>query len=108
MPKLNFQDLKSDNPNIKYGFTKKAIALSEKKPPAIYSLLDDFVKLLENENRIFKWSAIMVIGNLSKADKKNKINKLVPRLLHFLKEKEMITAANSIKALGEIAKNKPE
>lgn len=108
MPTLNLKDLESKNPKIKYGCTKTAIALSKKNPKALYSRLDAFVELLNNENRVLKWSAILVIGNLSQADFKNKISKLVPRLLRFLQEKEMITAANSIKALGQIAKYKPE
>jgi len=108
MPVINLKDLESKNPKIKYGCTKKAIAPSEKNPEALYPLWDDFVKLLDSENRILKWSAILVIGNLSQADKKNKISKLLPRLLHFLREKEMITAANSIKALGQIARHQPK
>ncbi|PIY96600.1 MAG: hypothetical protein COY66_03845 [Candidatus Kerfeldbacteria bacterium CG_4_10_14_0_8_um_filter_42_10] len=108
MPIINLKDLESENPKIKYGCTKKAIALSEKNPQALYPMLDDFAKLLDNENRILKWSAIIVVGNLSQADKKNKISKLLPRLFNFLHEKEMITASNSIKALSQIAKYQPK
>lgn len=107
MPTLNLKNLRSEKPEIKYCCAKRAIALSQKEPSALYPQMDVFVKLLDSENHILKWTAIIIIGNLSAADKQNKINKLVPRLVKFLHEKEMITAANSIKALGQIAKNKP-
>lgn len=107
MPKFNPKDFQSDKPKIKYGCAKLAITLSEKKPKMIYPHLDLFIKLLDGENRILKWTAIRVIGNLSQADAKGKINQLMPRLIQFVHDQEMITAANAIKALGVIAHNKP-
>lgn len=108
MTKLNLKDLQSDKPEIKYRSAKQAIALSEKNPKALYPQLNTFVKLLNSENRVLKWVAIIVIGNLAAVDKQNKIDGLIPRLIGFLQEKEMITANNSIKALGKIAGSKPE
>ncbi|MFA6099060.1 MAG: hypothetical protein WCV50_06020 [Patescibacteria group bacterium] len=106
--KLNLNDLKSEKPEIKYHCAKKAIALSEKNPQALYLQIDTFIKLLDGENNVLKWVAIIVIGNLAAADKKNKINRLVPKLIGFLREKSMITANNTIRALGKIAANKPK
>lgn len=107
MSTFNLKNLESKKPEIKYCCAKQAIELSCVKPAALYPRMDVFVKLLDSENHILKWTAIIVIGNLSAADKQNKTNKLMPHLVKFLHEKEMITAANSIRALGQIAKNKP-
>lgn len=108
MKKINLKDLSSDNPKIKYACAKKLIALSKEKPEKLYSDLPSFVKLLNNENQVIKWTAILIIGNLSKVDKNNKIIKLLPRFFNLLKAHKMITANNTILALTEIAKNKPK
>jgi len=108
MRRLNLRDLQSDNPEIKYHCAKQAIALSAKNPAALYPKLDTFVKLLNGDNNVLKWVAIIIIGNLASVDKQNKINKLLPRLIGFLQEKSMITTNNTIRALGQIAASKPK
>ena len=105
---INLNDLFSKNPKVKYTCAKKAINISKTKPNLLYPKLSFFVKLLDSENQVIKWTAILVIGNLSKVDKTNKVIKLFPRLLGFLKAHKMITANNTILALTEIAKNKPK
>ncbi|RJO58904.1 hypothetical protein C4546_04875 [Candidatus Parcubacteria bacterium] len=108
MRKLNLEDLKSDNAETKYHCAKQAIALSEKNPKGLYPQLKVFTKLLDGENRVLKWVAIIIIGNLARADAKSQIDRLVPKLIGFLKGKEMITANNAIMALGKIAASKPK
>ncbi len=93
---------------VKYASTKKAIAISKEDPGELYPDFDFFVELLNNENQIIKWTAIQVIGNLSKVDKKKKVDKLLPKLISFLNCGKMITANNTILALSEIALNSPE
>lgn len=72
MRQINLKDLDSKNPKIKYACAKQAIEISKKNPGDLYKDFDFFVELLESENNIFKWTAIQVIGNFSKADEKNK------------------------------------
>ncbi len=101
-------DFFSKTAMIKYASTKKAIAISKEDPSELYPDFDFFIELLNSENQIIKWTAIQVIGNLSKVDKKKKIDKLLPKLIGFLNCGKMITANNTILALSEIALNKPE
>ena len=49
---------------------RKAIAISKEDPSKLYPDFDFFIELLNSENQIIKWTAIQVIGNLSKVDKK--------------------------------------
>jgi len=105
---INLNNLLSDNPKTKYGSAKKAIAVSKENPAALYPSFDFFVKLLNNENQIIKWTAIQIIGYLSRVDKKKKVDKLLPRLIGFLNCGKMITANNAILALSEVASHKPE
>jgi len=101
-------DFFSKTAKIKYASTKKAIAISKEDPGELYPDFDFFVELLNSENQIIKWTAIQVIGNLSKVDEKKKVEKLLPKLISFLNCGKMITANNTILALSEIALNKPE
>ena len=85
-----------------------AIAVSRENPGELYPHLDFFVTLLDGENQIIRWTALQVIGNLSRVDGKKKTDRLIPRLITFLRCGKMITAANAIGALAQIAAHKPE
>jgi hypothetical protein len=107
MPQINLQELKSDKPQIKYHCAKRAIALSEKSPKALYPKLETFLKLLDGENNVLRWTALIVIGNLAAADPKGAIDRLVPKLTAYTRDPSLITAGNAAKALGKIAAYKP-
>lgn len=108
MNKINLNDFSSTNAKIKYACAKQAIAISKDNPTKLYPDFDFFVKLLDSPNNILKWTAIQVIGNLSKVDGKEKIDELLSRILGFLKLGQLITANNAILALTAIACNKPK
>lgn len=108
MKKFSPNDFKSDKLIIKYRSSKLANTLSKKKPVILFPHLNFFVAQLNNENRILKWTAIQVIGNLSSVDDRGKIDMHIPRLIRFLHQPEMITAANTVKALCVIAQHKPK
>jgi hypothetical protein len=107
MAKLDLSDFSSDKVKIKYTCAKQAIAISQTYPEDLYPDFNFFTRLLESDNNILKWTAIKVIGNLSKVDNKKKVDKILPSFMALLSDKSMITAANTIGALSEIALNKP-
>lgn len=108
MKKINLKDFSNEKPEIKYCAAKKAIKISQNYPKELYRDFDFFVKMLDNEKNVLKWTAIIVLGNLSKVDTKNKINKIISRLMANLSDKSLITASNSIKAMAKIGKYKPK
>ena len=108
MVKLDLSDFSSEKARIKYTCANRAIVISRNYPEELYPDFNFFTRLLESENNIFKWTAIKVIGNLSKVDIKKKVDKILPSLIALLSNKSMITAANTIGALSEIALNKPK
>ena len=108
MEKLHFKDLSSKDPKIKYGCAKNLLDVARKNPAEIYPNLGFFVELLENENKILKWTAIDVIGSLAKVDNAKTIDKLMSRLIGFLNAGNMITANYAITALTDIALARPE
>jgi hypothetical protein len=105
---INLNDFFSETAKIKYASTKKSIAISKENPSELYPDFDFFVQLLDSENQIIKWTAILVLGNLSRVDEKKKADKLIPKLIGFLNGGKMITANNSILALSQIALYKPK
>jgi len=107
MQKINLKNFFSDNPKHKYACAKEAITISKTNPKLLYSDFDFFLQFLEGENKILKWTAIQIIGNISKVDNKKKVDKLIPKFITLLSGQSLITAANTIGALAEIAKNKP-
>ena len=108
MSKINLQNFFSKNPKIKYSCAKQAVEISKNTPEELYPDLDFLLQFLDGENKILKWTAIIVIGNLSRVDKQKKVDALIPKLITFLPDKSMITAANTIQSLSVIAMNKPE
>jgi len=108
MVKLDLSGFSSDKAKIKYTCAKQAITISQNCPEDLYPDFSFFIKILQSENNILKWTAIKVIGNLSKIDNKKKVDKILPSLIALLYDKSMITASNTIGALSEIALNKPE
>ncbi len=108
MSNLDLRDLSSDKARVKYDCAKQAIAVSQNYPEDLYYDFVFFARLLDSYNCILKWTATKVIGNLSKIDNERKVDDILLSLIAFLSNKSMITAANAIGALSEIAKNKPE
>jgi len=108
MEKLNLTHLFSKDPRVKYGCSKLLLGIAREEPAEIYPNLDFFVKLLDSENKILKWTAIDVIGALAKVDNAKAIDKLIGRLFGLLNDGNMITAQHAITALTDIALAKPE
>jgi hypothetical protein len=106
--KTTFEDLTSENPKIKYGYAKNLLVTAKDNPAELYPHIDFFVKLMKNENGILKWTAIDIIGLLSKIDIEKKIDKMLDKLFAFLNTGNMITANHAIAALTDITLAKPE
>jgi hypothetical protein len=106
--KINLADLQSDSAEVKYCCAKNLIAIARENPARLYPHLDTFVKLLDGDNNVLKWTAIIIIGNLARVDKEKKIDKLIDRLVAFLNVGKLITANNATMALATIAIAKPQ
>jgi hypothetical protein len=105
---INLKDLSSNDPKVKYGCAKNLLFMTKDDPNKIYPYFDFFEELIENENNVLKWTAIDIIGLLSKIDEEKKVDKLMDKLFSLLNVGKMITANHAIKALGNIAITKPE
>jgi hypothetical protein len=66
------------------------------------------VALLEHENKILQWSALLTLGNLAGVASRGRIEALLPRLLAPLRGPVMITAANAMRSAVQVALARPE
>lgn len=107
MEKIDFADLMSADPKVKYGCARSLLAVAKENPAELYPRLDFFVGLLDGENRILKWTAIDIIGHLAKVDGAGKTDKLLGRLFSLLGAGNMITANHATGALANMALAKP-
>ena len=102
-----FEGLNAEKARIKYGCLKLLRLISEQRPELLYPHIGRFFELLGSENNIFKWGAIIIIGNLACVDAERKIDAQVDRYLKPIRGSVMITAANVIGGAGKIAQAKP-
>jgi len=108
VPKQVLEGVASENKRIKNASAKCLREISRTNPGKLYSEFDFFVKLIGGDDTILKWNAIEVLSNLTEVDSENKFNqKTLKRYFAFISDESMITAANTITALGKVAPNKP-
>ena len=91
----------------RFGAAKVLLLLSELDPAALYSAFDFFVQMLDHPNRILRWQALRVLGNLARADDQRKIEAVLSRILEIAAGPELIGAANAMQAAAAIASAKP-
>jgi len=98
----------SENKRIKNASAKCLREVSRINPKKLYPQFDFFVELIDGEDTILKWNAIEVLSNLTDVDTENKFNrKVLNKYISLLSDESMVTAANTISALGKVAINKP-
>jgi hypothetical protein len=103
-----FDGISSKLPRVKFGCSKTLLLLSEKNPELLSEKIDGIIRLIESENRILKWSAIAILGNLAPIDKQGRIKGQLRKLCSFLSGGELITANHAMMSLGKIARAFPD
>jgi hypothetical protein len=103
-----FAGLSSKLPRVKFGCSKTLLLISEKHPELLRGSIETIAELLDSNNRILKWNAIAILGNLASVDADGQIRSRLKKLYSFLAGGELITANTAIAALGKIAYAFPE
>lgn len=102
-----FEGLDNKKGAIRFGCEKVIRLISEEKPEIIYPHFDKIALLLDSDNNILKWGAIVIISNLASVDTDKKIDKIFKKYFAPITGKQMITAANIVKNAWKIALAKP-
>ena len=98
--KSHLAKLSSEDPSVKFGFARRLLKIAEQNPSALYQHLNDFLELLESDNKIIQWTGIRIIGSLAAVDKKGQVVRNRQRLVRFLKAGNLIAANHAITALA--------
>ena len=101
-------NLHSKNENIRYNSHKVLFFITEQQPQSLYPHWDYLVEFLDSDNTYHKLSAVHLLANLTRIDKKNKFEKMFEKFYGLLDDKSFITAAYVCSASGIIAKAKPK
>jgi hypothetical protein len=102
------EGLAADKPALKYGSGKVLRIISEKRPDLVYPYFDDLAAMLESENSILKWGAILCLGNLACVDAAGKFELIFHQYFRPISGPVMITAANIMRGSARIALAKPQ
>lgn len=98
----------SANKRVKNASAKCLREVSRTNPKTLYHEFDFFVKLINGDDTILKWNAIEVLSNLTEVDTDNKFKgKILNKYIALISDESMVTAANTITALGKVALYKP-
>jgi len=103
-----FAGLDAESAAAKYGCLKSLRLISETRPDLLYPEIGKLFGLLDSENTIMKWGAIIMLGNLASVDAERKIDAVLDKYLQPISGPVMITAANVIHGAGKIAQAKPQ
>ena len=91
-----FEGLEAEAARVRYGCLKVLRLVSETDPSVLYPETHRFIRLLDSDNNILKWGAILIIGNLAAVDSKGRIDCILNRYLRPINGPVLITAANVI------------
>ena len=107
IPQL-LEGLNNRKGSIRLGCEKILRLISEQQPKLIYPHFNTFAKMLDSENSILKWGAIITISNLISVDTNAEFKKIFEKYFSLITGKTMITASNGVKNAWKIALEKPE
>lgn len=100
--------LEADKAPVRFGAAKVLRIVSEREPEVLYPRIEMFIGLLDHDNRILRWNAILILGNLAAVDPRRRIDGILDRYLEPIPGPELITATNTIRGATRIAQAKPQ
>jgi HEAT repeat protein len=97
----------SETARVKFSAIKVLRTLSEQAPELIYPHFDFFVGLLQHENSILRWNAILALGSLAVVDRETKVEGVIDAYLAPISGPNLIDATSTIRGAATIALAKP-
>lgn len=91
---------------VRYNSFKVLSTLSEGHPERLYPQWDFFADLLNSDNTYRRLIAVRMIASLTRADTKNKFNRIFDRYYDLLND-SIVVASHLASCSGKIARAKP-
>jgi hypothetical protein len=95
------------NARVRLGAAKALRVLSERAPEEVYPHFDFLVGLLEHDNSILRWNAMLALGNLAAVDGEGRLERMLDAYLAPIAGPRMIDAASTIRGAASIAAAQP-
>lgn len=92
----------------RFGAGKALIVTAEKFPERVYPHFDAIASLLRSESKIMRWTAMLALAPLAEVDADRKIDTVLDIYIAFIHGGNLITAANAVKCLARIARDRPD
>jgi len=100
--------LSSKAARVKYPAMKALRTMSERSPLLLYPHFDFFADLLRSENNIYRWNAMLILGNLASVDAGRKLDAMLARYLKPIPGPNLIDANHTVSGAAAIAAARPE
>ena len=98
--------LGSVSARIRLAASKLLRIVSERSPEALYAHFDCFERLLQDENSILRWNAMLALGNLAPADRENKLDAILQAYLAPISGGKLVDAANAMRGAAALGRAK--
>ena len=98
-----FAGLGERQTRVKFGCAKVLLLVSERNPGLLQPHWKPLLALLDSENKILQWSALLTLGNLAATTPRPRVKRLLPRVLAPIRGPVMITAANAMRSAVQVA-----
>ncbi len=99
----HFNELSSKNDKLRFEAVQTILKITNEKVDWIYEIWDDLILKLEDENSFQRSIAIMILCNLAKSDRENRINNSIDRLLTHTRDEKFITSRQCIQNIWKVA-----
>ena len=100
---LILDGLFSETARMKYGCAKVLRLLAEQQPQLLSAYFNNFVALLDHENKIMQWEGLIVLSHLAKEIQQNRFEAIFEKYFASIPGPVMITAANAIAGGARLA-----
>lgn len=99
-------NLKIKKETVRFNSFNALLLISERHSELLYPKWDFFVDMLDSDNAYWKFIAVHLIANLTRADSGNKFEKIFDKYYNLLND-SVIVAGHITANSGKIAKAKP-
>jgi hypothetical protein len=98
-----FDNLGSTDDKIRLNALQAILKVTDEKADWVYDVWDDLLGKLDNENSYQRSIGIMLLCNLAKSDRENRLNDSLGLLLAHTKDEKFITSRQCIQSIWKVA-----
>ena len=101
--KKHIDDLSSTDDKVRFNALQALLKLTETPVAWVYEVWDLLLDKLENENSYQRSIGIMLLCNLAKSDRENRLKSCLDRLLAHTQDEKFITSRQCIQNIWKVA-----